>query len=124
MNIDIKKWRNNMEERILNLYPLFKFFIAFLAIIGGYNCISNIMNLLSRFSKDVLDNKKDIQAKENDTEIIKELIERYPMVDKRFIVKSEKEQNIENNQEIHEINKKFEKLEELVEKVIENANRT
>lgn len=113
-----------MEERILNIYPLFQFFIAFLAIVGGYNCISNIMNLLSRFSKDVLYNKKDIQAKENDTEIIKELIERYPSVDKRFIVKPEKEQNIENNQEIHEINKKFEKLEELVEKVIENANRT
>ena len=95
-----------MEQVTINFYPIAKFFIIVLAIVGGYNCLTNFMNLLGRFGKDVLDNKKDMQAKEKDAEIINNLVARYPLVDKDFIVKPEKEQNIENNQEIHEINKK------------------
>lgn len=110
-----------MGERILNIYPLLQFFIIVLAIVGGYNCISNFINLLGRYGKDVLDNKKDMQAKEKDAEIINNLVARYPLVDKEFIVKPEKEQNIENNQEIHEINKKIEELEKLVKGAIEKC---
>lgn len=112
-----------MEQVTINFYPIAKFFIIVLAIVGGYNCITNFMNLLGRFGKDVLDNKKDMQAKEKDAEIINNLITRYPSVSKEFIVKPEKEQNIENNQEIHEINKKIEELEELVKRAVENANK-
>lgn len=104
-----------LSETVINFYPIAKFFIIVLAIVGGYNCLTNFMNLLGRYGKDVLDNKKDMQAKENN------LVARYPLVDKEFIVKPEKEQNIENNQEIHEINKKIEELEKLVKGAIEKC---
>lgn len=110
-----------LSETVINFYPIAKFFIIVLAIVGGYNCLTNLMNLLGRFGKDVLDNKKDMQAKEKDAEIINNLVARYPLVDKEFIVKPEKEQNIENNQEIHEINKKIEELEKLVKWAIEKC---
>lgn len=119
-----------LSETVINFYPIAKFFIIVLAIVGGYNCLTNLMNLLGRYGKDVLvgrygkdvlDNKKDMQAKEKDAEIINNLVARYPLVDKEFIVKPEKEQNIENNQEIHEINKKIEELEKLVKGAIEKC---
>lgn len=37
-----------------------------------------------------------------------ELGEKYPLVTLNFMLKTEREQNIENNQEIHEINKRLE----------------
>ncbi len=40
-----------------------------------------------------------------------ELSKKYPLVKKEFFFKSIREQNIENNQEIHEINQRLEKLE-------------
>lgn len=110
-----------LSETVINFYPIAKFFIIILAIVGGYNCLTNLMNLLGRYGKDVLDNKKDMQAKEKDAEIINKLVDRYPSVDKEFIIKPEKEQNIENNQEIHEINKKIEELEKLVKGAIEKC---
>lgn len=110
-----------MEQVTINFYPIAKFIIILFAIYGGYNCLTNFINLLGRYGKDVLDNKKDMQAKEKDAEIINNLVARYPLVDKDFIVKPEKEQNIENNQEIHEINKKIEELEKLVKGAIEKC---
>ena len=113
-----------MKETVINLYPILQFIIILFALFGGYSLVKDIINTISRSFKDKLDNAKDIQAKQKDTEILNNLIARYPLVDKNFMLKSEVEQNIENIQEIHEINKKIEKLEELVEKVIENANRS
>lgn len=110
-----------MEQVTINFYPIAKFIIILFAIYGGYNCLTNFINLLGRYGKGVLDNKKDMQAKEKDAEIINNLDARYPLVDKDFIVKPEKEQNIENNQEIHEINKKIEELEKLVKGAIEKC---
>lgn len=37
-----------------------------------------------------------------------ELGKKYPLVTLNFMLKTEREQNIENNQEIHEINKRLE----------------
>jgi hypothetical protein len=45
------------------------------------------------------------------------LIQKYPDVQKEFVLLPEKEQNIENNQEIHEINKKIESLENNLDKI-------
>lgn len=100
-----------MEQVILNFYPIAKFTIILFAIVGAYSTINNFMHLLARFGKDKLDNKKDIHAKDCDTDITQDLIQslhsRYPDVEQNFIIKPEREQNVENNQEIHEINKKL-----------------
>lgn len=54
--------------------------------------------------------KKDIHAKDCDTDIIQDLIQKYPLVEKEFMQKTAKEMNIENNQEIQEHNIKFEEV--------------
>ena len=95
------------ETYVINFYPIFKMVCILFAIIGAYSTINNFIHLLARFGKDKLDNKKDIHAKDCDTDITQDLIQKYPDVKKEFVILPEKEQNIENNQEIHEINKKL-----------------
>lgn len=110
-----------MEAYTINLYPIFKMICILFAIVGAYSTINNFMHLLSRFGKDKLDNKKDIHAKDCDTDVMQDLIQtmqaKYPDVKKEFIILPEKEQNIENNQEIHEINKRIEVLEAELSKI-------
>lgn len=106
-----------MEAYTINLYPIFKIFCILFAIVGAYSTINNFMHLLARFGKDKLDNKKDIHAKDCDTDIMQDLIQKYPNVQKEFMLLPEREQNIENNQEIHEINQKIESLENNLDKI-------
>ena len=61
--------------------------------------------------------KKDIHAKDCDTDVMQDLIQKYPDVKQEFIILPEKEQNIENNQEIHEINKKLEVLQRDIDEI-------
>lgn len=61
--------------------------------------------------------KKDIHAKDCDSDIMQDLINRFPLVDIEFMKKNTKEQNIENNQEIHEINKKIDLLQKDMDEV-------
>lgn len=72
--------------------------------------------ILAYFVKDYLSLKlqrdKDIHFKDCDSDITQDLINRFPLVKTEFISKSEKEQNVENNQEIHEINKRLVELEQ------------
>ena len=49
--------------------------------------------------------KKDIHAKDCDSDIMQDLIAKFPLVSPDFMQKTIKEQSIENNQEIHQINK-------------------
>lgn len=109
-----------MEAYTINLYPIFKIFCILFAIVGAYSTINNFMHLLARFGKDKLDNKKDIHAKDCDTDVMQDLIQtqiKYPDVKKEFIILPEREQNIENNQEIQEINEKFDAFETRLEKI-------
>ena len=92
------------KERLINIA---KFIIILFAVVGGYNTINNFLHLLARFGKDKLDNKKDIHVKDCDTDIVQDLIQKFPLVSPDFMNKNEKERSIENNQEIHEINKKI-----------------
>ena len=104
----------------LNFYPIFKMICILFAIVGAYSTINNFMHLLARFGKDKLDNKKDIHAKDCDTDVMQDLIQtqiKYPDVKQEFIILPEKEQNIENNQEIHEINKKLEVLQRDIDEI-------
>lgn len=106
-----------MEAYTINLYPIFKMICILFAVVGAYSTINNFMHLLARFGKDKLDNKKDIHAKDCDTDVMQDLIQKYPDVKKEFIILPEKEQNIENNQEIHEINKKLEVLQRDIDEI-------
>jgi len=106
-----------MEAYTINLYPIFKMICILFAIVGAYSTINNFMHLLSRFGKDKLDNKKDIHAKDCDTDVMQDLIMKYPLVEKEFMQKTAKEMNIENNQEIHEINKKIDILQKDMDEV-------
>ena len=54
---------------------------------------------------------KECFFKTKDTNITNNILEKYPDVSNIFASKNIKEQNIENNQEIHDINKRFDKLE-------------
>lgn len=95
---------------IFNFSSLITFAQNILMILGGFTLTGIVLFLVY--------SHKNIHIQNN------KLIDKFPLVSPDFFRKNTKEQNIENNQEIHEINKKFEKLEELIEKVIENANRT
>lgn len=106
-----------MKETIINIYPIMQFIIIMFAVVGGYNLLNNIAHILGRFGKDKLDNKKDIHAKDCDTDVMQDLIQKYPNVQKEFMLLPEREQNIENNQEIQEINEKFDAYETKLEKI-------
>ena len=106
-----------MEQVTINFYPIAKFICILFAIVGAYSTINNIAHILGRFGKDKLDTKKDIHAKDCDTDIVQDLIQKFPLVRQEFINKNTIEQNVENNQEIHEINKRLEVIEELVQEL-------
>lgn len=106
-----------MEAYTINLYPIFKIFCILFAIVGAFSTINNFMHLLARFGKDKLDNKKDIHAKDCDTDIIQDLIQKFPLVSRDFMNKNTVEQNIENNQEIHEINIRLYDIEKSLEQI-------
>ena len=101
----------------LNFYPIFKMIIALFAVVGAFSTINNFMHLLARFGKDKLDNKKDIHAKDCDTDIVQDLIQKFPLVSRDFMNKNTVEQNIENNQEIHEINIRLYDIEKCIEEI-------
>lgn len=106
-----------MESYTINLYSVFKMIIILFAIVGGYNLLNNVAHLLARFGKDKLDNKKDIHAKDCDTDIVQDLIQKFPLVSRDFMNKNTVEQNIENNQEIHEINIRLYDIEKSIEEI-------
>lgn len=54
---------------------------------------------------------KECFFKTKDSDITNNILKKYPDVTSIFVSKSIREQNIENNQEIHDINKRFDKLE-------------
>lgn len=65
---------------------------------------------------------KECFFKTKDSDITNNILEKYPDVTQVFASKSLKEQNIENNQEIHEINKRFDKTETQINELKETIN--
>ena len=82
-----------MTETAINLYYIFQFILYLLAIFGIFSFINTVAHLLS--NKHTTD----------------KFLEKYPNVSELFINKTAREQNIENNQEIHEINKRLAEIE-------------
>ena len=96
----------------INMLPVFNFLKDALAMLGFFTVIfASLFLLYSRKNiKQFVD--KDRESKKLDTTVILALAQRYPDVEKKFIIKPEREQNIENNQEIHKLNQKFKALED------------
>lgn len=58
---------------------------------------------------------KECFFKTKDTNITTNIVDKFPLVSWGFRQKSLKDQNIENNQEIHENNKKIDELEQRID---------
>ena len=54
---------------------------------------------------------------------MEKFLDKFPLVSPNFINKSAKEQNVENNQEIHELNKKIEDVESRINAQNININK-
>lgn len=54
---------------------------------------------------------------DKDKHIADKFLDKFPLVSAEFMNKSSKEQNIENNQEIHEINKRLDKIQYYLDKL-------
>lgn len=76
-----------MDTYIVNFYPIAKCIICLFAVVGFWGFL-----WLNKHTTD-------------------KFLEKYPNVSELFINKTAKEQNIENNQEIHEINKRLDAIE-------------
>ena len=79
----------------ITIHTFWFVFLGFLAIIAFLYHNGFSLNLFSK----------------HDNSIIDKFLNKYPDVAPEFMKKGLKEQNIENNQEIHEINKRFDKIE-------------
>lgn len=77
-----------------------------------------LLFIVSRAFKDKLDNTKDIHFKDKDSDITNNLIAKYPNVSPDFINKSQKEQAIDNNNEIHEIRKELDNIKIILNGVV------
>lgn len=75
-----------IAETTINLYPIFKFILYLLAVFGSFYFINTVAHLLS--------NKHTVDK----------FINKYPNVTELFCKLPLREQNIENNQEIHDLN--------------------
>lgn len=84
-------------EMSFNFAPVLIFLIICLLLFLLHN-LGGLLSSLKIFSK----HSKDLSA---------QFLDKFPLVSPDFINKTVKEQNVENNQEIHEINKKLNRLE-------------
>lgn len=67
--------------------------------------------------------KKDEKIIDKDKALMEKFLDKFPLVSPEFINKSAKEQNVENNQEIHELNKKIEEVESRINAQNININK-
>ena len=86
-----------MEEVTFNIYPILKFIVVLFSVVGIFWTVNSLTQV-------IVNSKKD-------EHIAEKFLEKFPLVSPEFINKSSKEQNIENNQEIHEINKRIDTIE-------------
>lgn len=93
-------------EYSINIYVLLKYTVLALAIYGFFMLMHAILHAIK-------DTKLNIKTKTLDNEVIKELIKKFPDVSEEFMKKPERLQNIENNQEIHEIKKHLRTIGEM-----------
>ena len=86
-----------MEEIEINIDPIFQGVCILFAIVGAFWTINSLTQVIVNSSKD----KK----------LAEHFLNKFPLVSPEFINKNAKARDIENNQEIHELNKRVEHLE-------------
>jgi hypothetical protein len=86
-----------ITETAINLYPTIKYLGFFIVIGIGLFLIHNLGGM-KIFSK-------------HDNKMINQFLDKFPLVSPDFYKKTKTEQLAENNQEIHEINKRLDSLE-------------
>lgn len=78
---------------IFNFYPIAKFIICLFAVVGLFSFLNNLSHIVGN------------------AYMVKSFLKKFPDVLPEFMRKPLREQNIENNQEIHEINKRLDAIE-------------
>ena len=81
------------ETYVFNFYPIAKFIICLFAVVGLFSFLNNLLQIVGN------------------AYMVKSFLKKFPDVLPEFMKKPLREQNIENNQEIHDINKRLEKIE-------------
>lgn len=97
-----------MDDIVINIQP----FLDLIAIIAGIVLLGVIAFLFHNFKGLNLFSK-------HDNSIIDKFLSKYPDVSPAFIKKDAKAQNIENNQEIHEVNKRIDAIEANQQAILE-----
>ena len=82
-----------MDTYVVNFYPIAKFIICLFAVVGLFSFLNNLSHIVGN------------------AYMVKSFLKKFPDVLPEFMKKPLREQNIENNQEIHDINKRLEKIE-------------
>lgn len=86
-----------MDTYVVNFYPIAKFIICLFAVVGFWGFLNNLSRIwLNKHTTD-------------------KFLEKYPDVTPDYMAKGLRIQNIENNQEIHEINKRLDTLQDIVD---------
>lgn len=85
---------------VINVAPIFNFIYNLLALLGALTLVFAVIFLTY--------SHKNIGM----------LLDKYPLVSENFINKGLREQNVENNQEIHEQNERLDAIEEILTKAL------
>ena len=88
-----------------NFYPIIKVAIICFAIFGFFTLLHILINAIKDLKLGLKHIERENKSKQLDNDVIMELVKKFPDVSEEFMKKSERLQNIENNQEIHEIKK-------------------
>lgn len=97
-----------IAETTINLYPIIQGikFACLLILLGVFAFLIHNGFVFKAFSK-------------HDMGLFDKFLSKYPNVAPEFMKKGLREQNIENNQEIHEINKKLLEIEKTMKKIVD-----
>ena len=113
-----------ITENSFNAYYFVECAKNILIIFGITFIVVSLINVIGRYAKDKLDNKKDIHFKDKDVEVVSEAFKKIGEVKngtKNEVILNA--QNVENNKEIHAYDKKFDKIETEVEELKEITSK-
>lgn len=96
---------------VINVAPIFNFIYNLLALLGALTLVCLVI-FLTYSHKNI-----GMFARQNN-QLVNKLLDKYPLVSENFINKGLREQNVENNQEIHEQNERLDAIEEILTKAL------
>ena len=103
------------SDLVVNFAPIFTFVYNLLALLGGLTLLFVII-FLTYSHKNI-----GLFAKQN-SQFVNKLLDKFPLVSEEFVNKGLREQNVENNQEIHEQNERLDAIEAILAKSLFATN--